>query len=319
MSRHLVDPELAVGIDGPLAQALTDATLPAYRQMLEEMVAAIPKPTSEALRNVRLMEQRVPGPVGAPDVEVLVYTPGDRGTEALPAILHTHGGGLVSGSAQMSDPNSRAYAVEMNCVVVSVNYRLAPETRFPGAIEDCYAALVWLHGAADELGVDPSRIMVAGESAGASLAAALCLLARDRKGPQPCFQYLAEPMLDHRSAASDHPHTGHFGWTRAHNRFGWDCLLGDADRSTVSPYASPAMAKDLAGLPPAFIHIGAIDLFLEESLEYTRRLSRAGVPVELHVWPGAFHAFGAFDAHVSREARRVARTAIKRALHGGAR
>ena len=110
MSRHLVDPELAVGIDGPLAQALTDATLPAYRQMLEEMVAAIPKPTSEALRNVRLMEQRVPGPVGAPDVEVLVYTPGDRGTEALPAILHTHGGGLVSGSAQMSDPNSRAYA-----------------------------------------------------------------------------------------------------------------------------------------------------------------------------------------------------------------
>lgn len=133
----------------------------------------------------------------------------------------------------------------------------------------------------------------------------------------PCFQYLAEPMLDHRSSASDHPHTGHFGWTHDHNRFGWDALLGDMDRSAVPGHTSPALAEDLSGLPPTYIHIGAIDLFLEESLEYARRLTRAGVPVELHVWPGAFHAFGVYDAHVSREARRVARTAIKRALNGG--
>ncbi len=323
MSRHLVDPELVAGIDGPLTQSLSNESLAQYRTMLEQMVAAIPKPTSDALRNVQLDERHIPGPPGSPDVHVLVYAPGNRTPAShtgalLPAILHIHGGGMVSGSAEMSDPNSRSYAVEMNCLVVSVNYRLAPETRFSGPVEDCYAALLWLHGAAGDLGIDPARIMVAGESAGAGLAAAVCLLARDRGQAMPCFQFLAEPMLDHRSVDSDHPHTGHFGWTREHNRFGWDSLLGEIDRDAVSPYASPAMADDLSRLPATYIHIGAIDLFLEESLDYARRLTRAGVAVELHVWPGAYHAFGAYDAHVSREARRVARTAIKRALHGGA-
>ncbi len=315
MSRHLVDPELAAGLDTNMPAYKLDAeTLPTYRQMLLDMVAAIPKPTSEAIINVRRDERFVPGPDGSPDVRVLVYTPGDKGDAILPAILHIHGGGFVSGSADMSDPNSRSYAVEMNCVVVSVDYRLAPETPFPGPVEDCYAALLWLHGAAKELGIDPARIMIAGESAGAGLVAGLCQLARDRGAVTPVFQYLAEPMLDHRSPDSDHPHTGHFGWTRDHNRFGWYSMLGGAD--TVSPYCSPATAEDLSGLPPTYIHIGAIDLFLEESIDYARRLTRAGVSVELHVWPGAFHAFGSTDCHVSREARRVARTAIKRALWG---
>ena len=315
MSRHLVDPELAVGLNVNMpAQKLDAETLPKYREMLLDMVAAIPKPSSEALRNVRREVRHVPGPDGAPDVRVLVYTPGDRGDATLPAMLHIHGGGFVSGSADMSDPNSRAYAVEMNCVVVSVDYRLAPETPFPGPVEDCYAALLWLQGTARELGIDADRIMIAGESAGAGLVAALCLLARDRGTVKPMFQYLAEPMLDHRSVDSDHPHTGHFGWTRDHNRFGWAAMLGGAE--TPSPYCSPAMAEDLSRLPPTYIHIGAIDLFLEESLEYARRLTRAGVSVELHVWPGAFHAFGSTDCHVAREARRVTRTAIKRALWG---
>ena len=313
MSRHLVDPELAVGLASHLPETLSEHTLAQYRAMLLDMVAAIPKPTSEALRNVRLEERRIAGGDGQPEVRVLIYAPGDRTDAVLPAILHIHGGGFVSGSADMSDPNSRAYAVDMNCVVVSVDYRLAPETAFPGAVEDCYAGLLWLHGAARELGIDPDRILIAGESAGAGLVAGLCLLARDRGQVRPCFQYLAEPMLDHRSPDSDHPHTGHVGWTRAHNRFGWASLLGGAGQP-VSPYASPARADDLSRLPPTFIHIGAVDLFLEESLDYARRLTRAGVSVELHVWPGAYHAFGAIDAHVSREARRVARTAIERAL-----
>ena len=316
MSRHLVDPELSAGLQAHLPETLSAETLAQYRSMLFAMVAAIPKPTSEALKNVRLDDRRIPGPKGSPDVRVLVYTPGDRTEAALPAILHIHGGGFVSGSADMSDPNSRAYAVDMNCVVVSVDYRLAPETSFPGPVEDCYAALLWLHGAADSLGVDPARIAVAGESAGAGLVAAVCLLARDRATVRPCYQYLAEPMLDHRSIDSDHAHVGHFGWTRAHNRFGWSSMLGSQSGAPVSPYASPALAENLSGLPPTFIHIGAIDLFLEESLDYARRLTRAGVGVELHVWPGAYHAFGAVDAHVSREARRVARTALQRALNG---
>ena len=316
MSRHLVDPELATGLDTNMPAYKLDAeTLPTYRRMLIDMVAAIPKPTSEATINVRRDERLVPGPTGSPDVRVLVYSPGDKGNAVLPAMLHIHGGGFVSGSADMSDPNSRSYTVDMNCVVVSVDYRLAPETPFPGPVEDCYAALLWLHGAADELGIDPTRIMIAGESAGAGLVAGLCQLARDRGTVTPVFQYLAEPMLDHRSVDSDHPHTGHFGWTRDHNRFGWNSMLGDAE--TVLPYCSPAIAEDLSGLPPTYIHIGAIDLFLEESIDYARRLTRAGVSVDLHVWPGAFHAFGSTDCHVSREARRVARTAIKRALWDG--
>lgn len=316
MSRHLVDPELATGLGVNMpAQVLNAETLPVYRQMLLDMVAAIPKPTSAAMQNVQREERFVPGPAGAEPVRVLVYTPGDRSDAILPAMLHIHGGGFVSGSADMSDPNSRSFAVDMNCVVVSVDYRLAPETPFPGPVEDCHAALVWLASAAEELGIDPQRIMIAGESAGAGLVAALCLLARDRGSVTPLFQYLAEPMLDFRSADSDHPHVGHFGWTRDHSRFGWSAMAGDTE-GPVSLYCSPALAEDLSGLPATYIHIGAIDLFLEESLEYARRLTRAGVSVELHVWPGAFHAFQSTDCHVSREARRVARTAIYRALHG---
>ena len=317
MSRHLVDPELTAGLDARLPQALKGETLTAYRSMLFDMVAAIPKPTSEAIQNVQCEARHIPGRECGPEVRVLIYTPAGRTEELLPAILHIHGGGFVSGSADMSDPNSRGYAADMNCIVVSVDYRLAPETIFPGPLEDCYTALLWLAAATKDLRVDPARIAVAGESAGAGLAAALCLLARDRGQVQPCFQYLAEPMLDHRSAESDHPHAGHFGWTREHNRFGWDSMFGDATQP-VSPYLSPALAEDLTGLPPTFIHVGAIDLFLEESLEYARRLTRAGVSVELHVWPGAYHAFQAINAHVSREARRVARTAIHRGLWGGA-
>lgn len=130
------------------------------------------------------------------------------------------------------------------------------------------------------------------------------------------FQYLAEPMLDHRSADSDHPHAGQVGWSRANNRFGWASMLGSTGKADISGYVSPARADDLAGLPATYIHIGAIDLFVEESLDYARRLTRAGVSVELHVWPGAYHAFQAVPSHVARESRRVARAALKRALHG---
>jgi acetyl esterase/lipase len=318
MSRHLVDPELVIGLDAHLPQTLSAETLPQYRSMLFDMVAAIPKPTSDAMRQVQFEDRRIPGPKDGPDVRVLVYTPSDPGEQPLPAILHVHGGGFVSGNADMSDPNSRAYAVDMNCVVVSVDYRLAPETPFPGPVEDCYAALLWLQAASGELRIDPDRIAIAGESAGGGLVAALCLLARDRGQVKPSFQYLAEPMLDYRSVESDHPHVGHFGWTRDHNRFGWSAMLGGVSGASVSAYASPALADDLSGLPPTYIHVGALDLFLEESLDYARRLTRAGVSVEMHVWPGAYHAFQAIDAHVSREARRVARNAIKRALHGAA-
>ena len=203
-------------------------------------------------------------------------------------------------------------------MIVSVEYRLAPEVRFPGAIEDCYAALAWLFGRSAELGVEVSRIGVMGESAGGGLAAALALMARDRGEYGLAFQHLIYPMLDDRTCVADtaHPHAGRFVWTPQQNRFGWTSLLGQRPGSPdVSPYAAPARAMDLEGLPPTFISLGALDLFLEEDMEYARRLTRAGVPVEMHIYPGGFHAFDvAPEAQVAQAARRDSAAALTRAL-----
>jgi triacylglycerol lipase len=229
-----------------------------------------------------------------------------------------HGGGYVIGSPAADAPQHQELAAALPCCIVSVDYRLAPETPFPGAVEDCYAALTWLFAHAAVLGIDPLRVGVMGESAGGGLAAALALMARDRGQFSLAFQHLIYPMIDDRTCvvADPHPHVGAFIWTPHNNRFGWSALLGGAPGAAgVSPYAAAARAEDLSGLPPTFISTGALDLFLEEDLEYARRLTRAGVPVELHVYPGAFHAFD-YDpsASVAAQARRDSRAALARAM-----
>lgn len=252
-------------------------------------------PLPPELEAVHCDEHFIPGLTGAPDVRVLHYTPPGASREPRPALLHIHGGGYVLGSPEINDAGNRAMALDQDCVVVSVDYRLAPETIFPGALEDCYVALCWLHDNAAALGVDPARIAVAGESAGGGHAVALALHARDRGGPAICFQLLDAPMLDDRTgtSADPHPHCGHFVWTPEKNRFGWRSLLGvEPGGPDVPEAAVPARARTYAGLPPAFISVGALDLFLEEDMEFARRLTRAGVPVELHVIPGAYHGFG---------------------------
>ena len=255
------------------------------------------RPPLSAEQQAVACEQRlIPGPQGAPDVRLLVYTPppGKNAATTRPAYLHIHGGGYVIGNPEINDGSNRSIAAELDCVVVSVDYRLAPETRFPGALEDCYAALTWLHAQAEPLGVDRSRIAIGGESGGGGHAAALALLARSRGAVQICFQLLDAAMLDDRTGSSSdpHPYCGELVWTAASNRFGWRSLLGmEPGTAAVPPDAAPARAADLSGLPPTFIAIGALDLFLEENLDYARRLVRAGVPTELHVIPGAFHGF----------------------------
>jgi acetyl esterase/lipase len=237
--------------------------------------------------------ETVPGLNGNPSVQVLVYRPFHQ-TQPLPAILHVHGGGYVMGSPLIMDTTNRQLAAELSCVIVSVTYRLAPETTFPGAIEDCYAALSWLFNSASDLGIDPTRVGVKGESAGGGLAAALALMTRDRGEFSLVFQNLKAPMLDDRTCLRTDisPFIGEFLWTPDQNRFGWTAFLGHAPGiEGVSPYAAPARATTLAGLPPTFISVGSIDLFLEENLEYARRLAVAGVPIELHVYPGGFHGF----------------------------
>ena len=311
-SRHLVDSELLGTLDTLPTIDLTVDLLPAIRATGLPLQFEAPAPDA-----ADVTRRKVPGPEGAPEVEVAIYTP--RPCDAsLPCIFHIHGGGYVTGSTAALEPIHRSLSVKANCCIVSVDYRLAPETRFPGAIEDCYAALSWLFKRAGELGVDSARIGVMGESAGGGLAAALALLARDRREHSLTFQHLIYPMLDDRTcvAKSPHPFAGEFLWTAHNNAFGWSALLGAAPGSAnVSPYAAAARADDLSGLPPTFISTGALDLFLEEDIEYARRLMRQGVPVELHVYPGAYHAFDFLtNARIAAAARRDSLAALRRFL-----
>jgi acetyl esterase/lipase len=313
-SRHLVDPELLAALDSFPFSGVSAESVQLMRAGLTQFLAMAPTPD---ITDVTRVERYIPGPPGAPEVRVLLYR-SNRAEGRAPVYLHMHGGGYVFGVPELNDSSNRRLASELGCVVVSVDYRLAPETPCPGAVEDCYAALVWLHALADSLGVDPSRIAIGGESAGAGLAAALGLLARDRGKAPIAFQMLIYPMLDDRTGTTSdpHPYAGEFIWTAASNRFAWASLLGGAPGGhDVSCYAAAARAANLAGLPPTFIAVGALDLLLEEDLEFARRLTRAGVPTELHVYPGAYHAPDMTpDARIAKALKRDVFEAMRRAF-----
>jgi len=251
-------------------------------------------------------------------VRVSVYEAVDR-QETTGALLWMHAGGFVLGSADADDAYCRRLALEAECVVVNVDYRLAPETTHPGPLDDCHAALNWLRGQAARLRVDPSRLAVGGQSAGAGLAAALALRVRDRSEPPLAFQLLFYPMLDDRTAAGRHSnrHTGEFVWTQDNNLFGWTALLGNPPGGDNVPAdAAPARATELHGLAPVHLAVGALDLFLEENLEYGTRLLSAGVTTAIHVYPGAYHGFDrvVVDASVSVRARQDAVAALRCAI-----
>jgi acetyl esterase/lipase len=240
----------------------------------------------------------------ASGVSVRVHRP--TSGAGLPAVYAIHGGGYVLGTATMEDPRLDRWAAALGCVGVAVDYRLAPEHPYPTPLEDCYAGLVWLHEHAGELGVDPARIGISGRSAGGGLAAGLALLARDRGGPAIAFQLLGCPMLDDRMA------TVSSGWTvpvwdPRSNAYGWRSYLGaPPGTDDVPAYAAPARAGDLTGLPPALVSVGTVDGFLHEDVAYASRLLEAGVPTELHVYPGGCHGFENFapEATISRRAVR---------------
>ncbi|NYH51076.1 acetyl esterase/lipase [Nocardiopsis arvandica] len=232
---------------------------------------------------LELPEEAAPG--------VRVYRPEERRSDA--ALLWIHGGGLVIGRAAQDDPLCNATALELGVTVVSAEYRLAPEHPYPVALNDCHAAWAWLLENAGSLGVDPSRVAVGGQSAGGGLAAALVQRLHDEGGTRPVAQWLLSPMLDDRTAARrDLDKVGHYMWNNKANRFGWRSYLATAPGSSAVPgYAVPARREDLSGLPPAWIGVGDIDLFHEESREYGRRLREAGVDAAFHSVPGAPHGF----------------------------
>jgi acetyl esterase/lipase len=207
---------------------------------------------------------------------------------------------------------------KLNLVGVSVEYRLAPETPYPGPLEDCYRGLKWTYEHAEALGIDRDRIGITGASAGGGLAAALALLARDRGEFPVAFQLLDSPMIDDRQITRSSQVDGLPVWSRESNAFGWRSYLGDLYGTDNVPYtAAPARATDLSGLPPAQISVGAVDGFLDEDVEYALRLNRAGVPTELHVYPGACHGYQmAQDCPITKQNRRDAYEWLARQLHG---
>ena len=316
-TRHLVDPELLPMLDVFPALTISRETLAETRATVAQLFEQMQPAADPTLAGITMQERQVPGPAGAPDVPVRIYQPA-AAVGIVPALLWIHGGGYVLGSAAEDDHQVRTIVAATGCAAVSVDYRLAPEAPSPAAVEDCYAALRWLHDQAGALGVDPARLAIGGASAGGGLAACLGLLARDRGEVPVAFQLLIYPMLDDRTAASanTNPYTGEFIWTRESNHFGWASYLGEEPGGPdISPYAAAARATDVAGLPPTYISTCALDLFLEEDLEYTRRLMRAGVPTELHVYPGAFHGFDMVtEAQASRSFARDFLSALARGL-----
>ncbi len=275
---------------GPLAQ-FSSAGPPMTRDGLEQMRNA-PNPFPDKLRNDIPHERRV---IRAKDGhDLAIYVVNARPGTARRAILHIHGGGFVAGKAADAVAALQDLCATLDCVAVSVDYRLAPETRWKGSLEDNYDGLSWLFDHAAELGADRRRIAVMGESAGGGHAALLAIAARDRGKVPLCFQCLVYPMLDDRTGTTvkPPPHVGTLLWTAGRNHFGWESLLGVPPGSRQVPIAAvPARISDLTGLPPAFIGVGTLDLFCLEDVEYAQRLLKNGVQTELLVVPGVFHGF----------------------------
>lgn len=266
----------------------------------------------------QLQRKIISGSLGNPPVTIFIVdpSPGKRGR---PAYIYVHGGGYVMFSANRDPALLQDIATENDCVVIAVDYRLAPEARFPAALEDIYATLCWLHDNADALGIDASHIAVGGESAGAGHVASLAIAARDRNGPRIAFQLLIYPMLDDRTGSSRPaaPNAGRFIWTPASNRFGWSSLLGmPAGTDAIPAHWVPARVDNLTGLPPTYVAAGAIDLFARESIEFASRLMDAAVSTELLIVPGAYHGFDLAvpGAAISRRFTASWKAALKRGL-----
>ncbi|MDP1821562.1 MAG: alpha/beta hydrolase [Acidimicrobiales bacterium] len=307
---YAIDPELAPFVELIPPLGLRDPA--SARASLDALLA--PLNASVDLTGVDVEDCTIPGPEDAPEVLVRIYR-SSAADGPRPAFIDIHGGGFIVGSIEMQLAGSAALARALDVVVVTPEYRLAPEHPFPAGLEDCYATLTWVHQHADELGVDAAHVGIGGQSAGGGLAAALALLARDRGGPPVCFQLLGIPELDHRAATTsmrtfvDTPLL-----TRDDIVASWAHYLGP-DPGEVSHYASPALADDLTDLPPAYVATMELDPLRDEGIAYALRLLEAGISVELHSFPGTFHGSSIMTtAAVSRRAEVEQLAAIERGL-----
>ncbi|MGD0291458.1 MAG: alpha/beta hydrolase [Candidatus Binataceae bacterium] len=289
-----LDPELRVVVETlPTDRPLDLSKIPAARVKMKKMVTAL-LADLPAVEGVTSQDQFAPGARGEPAVRVRVYRPNDQPSK-LPALYWIHGGGYVMGDIEQDDRLMMQLVKRIGCVAVSVDYRLAPEHPFPAPVEDCYAGLKWLFRHAGEFGVEPARIAIGGASGGGGLCAGLALMARDRGEVQVAFQLLIYPMIDDRNVTpASYAITDPRMWNRESNRLGWKAYLGrDGGGADVSAYAAASR------------------------IEYAQRLIQAGVPTELHVYPGAFHGFDLFapSAMVSKQFKADRDSALRRALH----
>ncbi|MFF2059974.1 alpha/beta hydrolase [Rhodococcus qingshengii] len=310
-----LDPELAAALS--MLPDMDFGDLPAIRSMYDTMVDA--ELAALSYDGVDIRDLAAPGLSGDPDVAIRLFRP--RHVQSVPPVLvWIHGGGFATGTARVSESFCVDVARETGCVVANVDYRLAPETPFPGPLNDCYAALVFVHAHAHELGIDPDRIAVGGQSAGGGLAAGTVLKARDERTVPVAFQLLEIPELDDRlTTASMTDFVDTPIWHRHNAILSWQYYLGEdyagPDDPSVSIYAAPARASDLAGLPPTYLCTMELDPLRDEGIEYALRLLRAGVSVELHSFPGTFHGSSLLSAaEVSKRGHAEALDAVRRGL-----
>lgn len=305
----LLDPEIAEALAklSPESGTLSNETLAQIR------ANRAAQPFASLSDQVARVEHPIPN---RPGVNVRVHRERSA-TGPLPCIYWMHGGGLVLGTNLRDDARFDNWCQNLNCIGVSVEYGLAPESTYPGPLEDCYAGLAWIHANAEVLGIDINRIGIGGSSAGSGLAAALALLARDRGEIPIAFQALIYPMLDDRQITTSSQWVDPV-WPPQANRFGWDSYLGELSGDEVPVYAAAARATNLSGLPPAFICVGALDGFSDEDTEYATRLRHAGVACEFHLYPGAPHGFDSMlpNTNIAQRANRELEHWLARQLHG---
>jgi acetyl esterase/lipase len=312
--RHLIDPEMLPALDARLAavpggfNAVADIV--ERRALIDRTKRAAAMPGNP---RVDKTDHTVPGPDGRRDLSVRVYRPA-AATTPLPAVYYIHGGGMILGNVDGEDAAAELICDRVPAVVVSVEYRLAPEHPYPAPVEDCDAGLLWLAGNATEIGVDPDRLAIYGASAGGGLTIATALTARDRGGPAVRLMMPIYPMIDDRNVTpSSHEVTDIGIWDRAANVEAWAYYLGGRP---ADQYAAPWRATDLTGLPATFIDVGTVDVFRDEDIAFAQRLMQAGVPTELHVHPGSYHGAEslAADTALARRIWDLRLTALRRAL-----
>ena len=311
-TRERVDPESRIPLEGLLQvmpggfNAIPDIVQ--RREVLSQMLSATPVPPNP---NVEISNHVAQGPAG--DLAIRVYSPKNASKPA-PGIVYIHGGGMIMGGLDGEDGTCQMMADRLGAVIASVDYRKAPENPYPAAPEDCYAGASWVFENATDLGIDPANIGIYGQSAGGGLTLAVVLMARDRGGPKFSFMAPIYPMIDDRNTTESSKLVTDVGiWDRAGSIEAWGWYLGGAE---ADHFAAPARAKDLSGLPPAYIDVGELDMFRDEDIEFAKRLAEANVQVEFHLWPGAYHASEVFapEANLSATIWNTRIAAIKRLM-----